>query len=88
MASPDNVIRVPKPARESYNPDRPLARNALLQAQVKHFHHVEQRLPRERQTGIDVNLIQTEGEASAYIRKITAILHPQGAAVQKVRKAP
>ena len=88
MASPDNVISMPKPARESYNPNRPLERNALLQAQVKHFHHVEQRLPPEQQTGIDVNLIRTEGEASAYIRRITAMLHPQGAAGEKVRKAP
>jgi hypothetical protein len=87
MATPDNLIPVPKPRRESYNPNRPLAANALLKKQVEHFHHVEQRLPPEQQTGIDVTLIKTEGEASAYIRRITAILHPQGAG-EKVRKAP
>jgi hypothetical protein len=88
MASPDNVIRVPKPRRESYNPNRPLEKNTLLLNQVRHFHHAERHLPAEQQTGIDINLIKTEGEASAYIRKVTAILHPRGVPVEKVRKAP
>lgn len=87
MASPDNLIRVPKPRRESYNPDRPLDRNALLENQVKHFHHAEQKLPLEQRTGIDIKLIKTEGEAASYIRKVTAILHPHGAHVEKVRRA-
>ena len=86
MATPDNVIRVPKPARESYHPERPLERNALIEAQVRHFHHVEQRLPPEQRTGIDIEQIKTEGQASEYIRKVTAILH--GAQAEKIRKAP
>jgi hypothetical protein len=79
MATPSNVIRVPKPARSSYNPNRLLAKNTLLLNQVKHFHEIEQKLPRGQQTGVNFDSIKTEGQASEYIRKMTAILHPQAA---------
>lgn len=88
MASPDNLIRVPKPARKSYNPDRPLETNTLLKAQVRHFHHVEQSLPPEYRTGIDVQTLRTEGEASEYIRTVTAAIHSQAAHAAKTKQAP
>jgi hypothetical protein len=72
-----NVIRVPKPDRSSYNPDRPIAANTLLLHQIKHFHDVEMKRPPEQRTGIDFDSIKTEGEASEYIRRMTGILHPQ-----------
>jgi hypothetical protein len=77
MATPPNVIRVPKPGRSSFNPSRPLAKNTLLRNQIEHFHKLEQKLPPERRTGVDFASIQTEGQASEYVRKMTGILNPQ-----------
>jgi hypothetical protein len=74
------VIRVPRAARSSFNPNRPLSKNALLQTQVLHFRHVEGTLPPEEQTGIDVASITTEGQAAGYIRRITLKLHTPGKA--------
>jgi hypothetical protein len=82
-----NLIQVPKPSPKGYNSNRLLAGNTLLQHQLVHFHAAEHHLPVDQQTGIDIQLLKTEGEASAYIRKVTAILHPQGKPKQKVRKA-
>ena len=87
MSTPDNVIHVPRASQSSYNPDRPLSKNLLLQEQVKHFSRLEKELAPEQQTGIPFESITTEGEASAYIRKLTAVLHPAGARKEKVRKA-
>jgi hypothetical protein len=79
MATPSNVIRVPKPAKSSYNTNRPLSKNTLLQNQVNHFREVEKTLPPEQQTGMDFKEITTEAHAAEYVRKMTAILHPQAA---------
>jgi hypothetical protein len=87
MSTPDNVIHVPRPPKSSFNPYRPLKGNQLLQEQIRHFHKREEELAPEQQTGIDIASIATEGEASEYIRKLTAVLHPQGARKEKVRKA-
>jgi hypothetical protein len=65
------VIRVPKPARSSYQPHRPLSKNTLLQNQVKHFRELEKDLPLEHQTGIPLESIETEGRAAEYIRRMT-----------------
>lgn len=64
MARTKRIIQVPQPARGSYNPNRPLIKNSLLLNQVAHFQQVE----RES---------MTEGEASQYIQRMTARLHPQ-----------
>lgn len=82
-----NFIPVPKPSSDAYRPERPLERNALVQAQVKHFHAVEKDLPAELQSGIDVTSIKTEGEASKYIRRVTEAIHKHGGAgkVQRAR---
>jgi hypothetical protein len=87
MASPSNVIAVPKPSAEAYKPDRPLERNALVKAQVKHFHAVEQNLPAELHTGISVADVKTESQASAYIRKVTEALHKHGGRGGRVHSA-
>lgn len=87
MSTPDNVVRIPRPARSSYNPERPLDRNPLLKAHVEHLSHAEMDLPPEKRTGIDIQTITTEGQAAAYIQKVTAILHPHGVRSKKVKKA-
>jgi hypothetical protein len=73
------VIRVPKPSKTAFNPDRLLAKNTLLVNQVESFHKHELGLPPDQRTGVDFASILTEGQASDYIRKMTAIMHPQAA---------
>ena len=77
MATPSNVIRIPKASRSSFNMQRPLANNSLLMNQVKHLIELEKTFPPEKQTGTDHKSITTEGKAAEYIRKMTDILHPQ-----------
>jgi len=87
MATPANIIRVPKPSRSAYNPDRLLSGNTLVQAQVKHFEEADKQLPPELQTGVDINSIATEGQAAAYIRKVTEAIHKGGGRTGKVQSA-
>ncbi len=79
MASSSNVVRVPKPAKSSFNPNRLLEKNLLLKNQVEHFHRLELELAPEKRTGVDFGSLKTEGQAAEYIRKMTEILHPQAA---------
>ena len=85
---PRNIVEVPQPAPGSYNPDRLLSKNTLLLHQVQHFQQVEQTLPEDRRSGHDPKSIVTEGHAAEYLRKMTAILHPQEAAPARVLRAP
>ena len=77
MATPSNLIRVPKPSRGSFNMQRPLAKNSLLMNQVTHLQELEKTRPPEKRTGTDPKSVTTEGSAAEYIRKMTAILHPK-----------
>ncbi|HEY6339777.1 MAG TPA: hypothetical protein VIW68_14900 [Candidatus Sulfotelmatobacter sp.] len=76
------MIKIPKPPKSSYDPDRPVS--GLLKAQILHLQEVEQRLPQRHQSDIYINAIKTEGEAAEYIRHVTEALHaahgvqPQG----------
>jgi len=63
MARSKRIVEVPQPAAGSFNPHRPLIKNTLLLNQVKHFQEIE----RAR---------MTEGEASLYIQRMTALLQP------------
>jgi hypothetical protein len=85
MATPAQIIRVPKPGRGAYNPNRPLRSNALVAAAVQHFSEAEKNLPADLRTGIDVASIATEGEAAEYIRKVTEAIHQSGG--RKVKRA-
>lgn len=85
------VVSVPKTPPSAYNPDRPMS--GLLANQIRHLHIVEQGLAPRRQSGIDVGAIETEGEASRYIRHLMRTLHPQGAPrprkkAARVRRVP
>jgi hypothetical protein len=87
-AKVSKVIKVPKPERTAYDPHRPLEKNQLIHAQVRHFKEAEAQLPEHLQTGVDVATIMTEGQASHYIRKVTKALHESGGRpAQKVEKA-
>ena len=76
---PPKVIKVPKPTGTAYQPDRPLEKNPLIHAQVRHFKEAEANLPEHQKTGIDIATIRTEGQASNYIRQVTKALHQRGA---------
>jgi hypothetical protein len=86
MATPAPIVIVPKPNRGAYNPNRPLRSNALVAAQVQHFAEADKNLPPEFQTRVDPASIQTEGEAAAYVRKVTEAIHKSGG-TQKVKSA-
>ena len=88
MATPANIVRVPKPNRNAYNPNRPLYKNLLIKSQLEHFHEADTQLPPEWQTGVDIGTITTEGQAAAYIRKVTEAIHKSGGRADKVRRAP
>ena len=75
MTTPSNVVHVPKPSPKSFNKNRPLAKNALLENQVKNFLEVEKTLPPEQQTGTKFEDIKTEGQAAEYVAKLTRFLH-------------
>lgn len=78
MAKSSNVIRIPKVPADAYNKNRPVS--DLLWEQVEHLAAVV-----KREIDDERRAIRTEGQASAFIRKMTAILHPQGA---KKKPAP
>jgi hypothetical protein len=59
------LIHVPRPPKSAFYKDRPVS--SLLKNQIRHLQEAE------------FNLIKTEGEAAEYIRRVTALLHPQGA---------
>lgn len=70
------VVKVPKTPKAAYDQDRPIS--SLIEHQLKHLHEVEISLPKGRQTNIDITTLKTERQASDYIQKVTAELHPQG----------
>jgi hypothetical protein len=71
MAKSSNVIRIPKIPADAFNQHRPVS--DLLWEQVEHLAAVVR-----RQIDDERRAIRTEGQASAFIKKMTAILHPQG----------
>ena len=78
MATPANVIHVPRPAPGSFDKDRPAGQllaaqtRHLREALIKHLEGVASVL------AIDIRSLKTEGEVSDYVRQATAILHPHG----------
>jgi hypothetical protein len=70
------TIKVPKPAKGSFNKDRPVS--DLIRAQLRHWHEAEKKLPHHHRTGRNIEEIKTEGEASEYLKTVTARCHIQG----------
>jgi phospholipase C len=65
------------PPADAYNPGRDMG--ILLQDHIQELSRLEQQLPPDQQTGIDVSTLQTEEDASNYIGKIIPRLRAQGA---------
>lgn len=71
------VQKVPKPPKSAYNHGRFIS--SLIEHQIKHFHEVEKSLARPGEQLTEISKIKTELDASKYLKKMTARLHPQGA---------
>ena len=56
------------PPREAYNPDRPMG--VLLWDHIQELSQQEQQLPPDQRTGIDVNSLKSEKDASNYIGQV------------------
>ncbi len=81
------TISVPGPPLRAFRKDRPLS--DLLKQQLKHFQHVESRLPAERRSNFTAAEIYTPEGAARYIAFLTATLrnpstpvHPRVTAVK------
>jgi len=70
------VQKVPKTPKSAYNHGRFIS--SLIEHQIKHFHEVEKSLAKPGEPVTDISKIKTELEASKYLQKMTARLHPQG----------
>jgi hypothetical protein len=81
------VIHVPRP-KNAYDPGRPLG--SLLKAQVDHLREAESKLPLRYRREIDiyVKAVKTEGEAAAYIRRVTEAIHDAHADAERARRVP
>jgi hypothetical protein len=71
------VIKVPEPAKGSFNHNRPAGK--LLLSQTLHLREALLRHLRDLSEvlAIDPKSLKTERDVSAYIHKATAILHTQ-----------
>lgn len=70
------TIEVPEfDEKEAYDHDRPIS--SLIRTQLQHLQAAEHQLPKKDHTHININRLHTEREASEYIQKVTAKLHPQ-----------
>jgi hypothetical protein len=77
------VMKVPRTPKSAYDHGRFIS--SLIEHQIKHFHEVERSLLKPGQKLTDISKIKTELQASKYLKKMTALLHPRGA--DKPRKA-
>jgi hypothetical protein len=82
--APARVMSVPNTDPGAYNPNRPAGK--LLLAQTSHLREALIRHLNELAAilATDIRSLKTEGDVSAYVEKVTAILHPQGA--RRLRK--
>src|SRR6266513_824179 len=76
------VAKVPKTPKSAYDHGRFIS--SLIEHQVKHFHEIEKSLLKPGQERTDITKIKPALQASEYLKKMTALLHPQGA--EKPRK--
>jgi hypothetical protein len=80
------LIRVPRPPKTAWNPDRPVS--SLLQTQIEHLHHAEKRLPLRYRSNIYINAIKTERQAARYVRNVTDAIHKGHRDAARVRQEP
>lgn len=84
MAKHKYVVKVARPHAPRYEPDRPIT--DLVRNQLLHLSVAQRSLPKQHRAPMDVYSIETEAQASEYIRHITSKLHLRGAANPKPSK--
>lgn len=80
------LIRVPKPPKSAYDPDRPVS--SLLKSQIDHLREAESKLPLRYRSEVYIKAVRTEGEAAKYIREVTEAIHEAHEEAQRRRRAP
>lgn len=76
--APSRVISVPKTDAGSYDPNRAAGKLLLAQAShlrealIRHLHELSGLL------AIHIRSLKSEGDVSAYVEKVTRVLHPHG----------
>jgi hypothetical protein len=80
------VVKVPKPPKSAYNPNRQVS--GLIENQIRHLQAAEWKLQPEHRSRIAAQTITTERQASAYIQHVTSKLHPAGAVAPRVPPRP
>jgi hypothetical protein len=83
------LVRVPKPPKSAYDPNRPMS--SLLRSQIDHLQEAEAKLPLRYCSRLYAKAIKTEGEAARYIREVTEGIqraHEDAASARTPRKAP
>ena len=78
------VVKVARPHAPRYEPDRPIT--DLVRNQLLHLSLAQRSLPKHHHAPKDVYSIETEAQASEYIRHVTSKLHQRGAANGKPSK--
>jgi hypothetical protein len=71
------VVDVPiiEEDEKAYNHHRPIS--TLVMHQLRHLHALEQSLPPEDRTNINITTLHTEIQASQYIEKVMSKLQPK-----------
>jgi len=80
------LIRVPKPPKSAYDPDRPMS--SLLKSQIEHLRDAEGKLPLRYRSEWYIKTIRTEGEAAKYIRDVTEAIHAAHEDAERARRTP
>jgi hypothetical protein len=70
-------IRVPRPPKEAFNKQRPMS--DLIKAQIRHFKHLEHKLPPEHRIALSQHRIISEEDAARYIAPMTRLLRSRSA---------
>jgi len=81
-------ILVPGTPKEAFNKHRPIS--DLVEKQVEHFKHVEEKLPQEVRASLPQHDVVTEDDAARYIGAITSYLlnRPVAASPKIPKKVP
>jgi hypothetical protein len=70
-------IKVPKVPASAFDKNR--KPSDLIRRQIEHLQHVAARHPDGKALAADARRVRTEGQAAAFIGRVTRLLHAEGA---------
>lgn len=79
-------IKVPKVPASAFDKNR--KPSDLIRRQVEHLQHVVARRPDGAALAADARRVRTEGQAAAFIGRVTRLLHAEGAPAPEATMAP